>query len=73
MTQLVSSGKIGLISFLITPNNDSYDAVITTPSETLELKCSNWDAAEKTVKKTIKRIEENQYENIRYFNREEDD
>ncbi len=72
MTQLVSSGKVGLISFLITPSDDSYDAVITTPSETIELKCSNWDTAEKTVKKTIKRIEDNQYENGRNISREED-
>ncbi len=72
MTQLVSSGKIGLITFLITPNNDDYNAIITSPSETVEVQCSSWKSAEKIVKKTIKRIEETENENGRNLSREED-
>lgn len=71
MTRVASSGKVGLISFIIVPNDDNFNAIITSPSETIEINCSSWTTAEKIVKKTIKRIEETDNENGRNLGREE--
>ncbi len=71
MSQVVSSGKVGYVSFLIMPNNDNYNATITSPSETIEITCNNWKSAKDVVKKTITRLEENDNENGRCPNGEE--
>jgi hypothetical protein len=62
---MVSSGKLGIVKFLIVPNNPrhhvthdtQFDVTITTPTEILETKCNCWKAAWEVIERIAKQNE----------------
>lgn len=58
MGNLVSSGKMGDVRFLIVPDNTEYDVTVTTPAETIKTKCTCWKAAFAWVERIAKQNNE---------------
>jgi hypothetical protein len=70
VANLVSSGRLGAVQFLIVPNdtdhqeehNTEYDVTVTTPIEVLKTKCTCWRAARTWVERIAKQTDERQDE-----------
>jgi hypothetical protein len=74
MGKLVRSGKVGLFSFTILPNSNTFTkhveefiVTVETPTEKFETKTRGWNAAIKWVNRIIHNFEENNYESDRYY------